>query len=416
MKKVFLFLLILILLFGGYLFCNYMFGNKIPVLDIEESVAIVDELIVYGTHLNLHGNIDNNADLDLVLYNGEFIAENINIDNGEFYLSDKINEGIYLEDIPRGDYYLFLREKVTSEKNKDTYKYSSISNSTKYKETKYFTSRSLNNMIVINSEESYPTMMIHVSENKNSNIYDIVIDPGHGGMDSGSNKNGYKESDMTLKIANKLRKKLEDDGFKVKLTHETGDLTTNEVLDEYGKHGRAVIPYEVHAKYVLSIHMNSNKSPNVNGLEVYTAENINYDLAKLLVKNITEKTGIKYSGNQINKIDNSIYTRNFTETDIAEAKKEKESKNLVPYDITTKSNYYYMIRETGGIMTGAYVDDRNSSISANPYIDSNVGSETYLLELGYLSNRSDLDNMLNKMDLYVEAMAISLESQFKTNE
>lgn len=415
MKKFLLFLLIIMLIFGGYLLYDYKFSNKIPILDIEESIAEVDELTIYGTHLNLHGKIDNDSSLDLVLYNGEFISVDISIDNGDFKLSDKINEGLCLEDIPRGDYYLFLRKKETENKEKNHYKYYAISNKTDYEETIYYTSSNLNNKVILNSEETYPTMMMHITENKEKNIFDIVIDPGHGGMDSGTIKNGYKESDLTMQIASKLKEKLQSDGYKVKLTREKDQLTTNETLNEYGKHGRAVIPYEVHAKYLLSIHMNSNNSSNVNGLEVYTADNINYDFAKLLVKNITEKTGLGYSSNSINKKDNSIYTRNFTEDEIESAKAEKEKKNLKPYDITIKSNYYYMIRETGGIMTGAYVDDRNSNISGNPYLNSNVGAESYLLELGYLSNKNNLDNMLNKMDLYVDAIATSLESQFKVN-
>ena len=74
-----------------------------------------------------------------------------------------------------------------------------------------------------------------------------------------------------------------------------------------------------------------------------------------------------------------------------------------------------MIRETGGIITGAYVDDRNSKIVGNPYIKSNVGCETYLLELGYLSNMNDLNNMITNIDKYVEGIAISIKSLYDDN-
>ena len=50
-----------------------------------------------------------------------------------------------------------------------------------------------------------------------------------------------------------------------------------------------------------------------------------------------------------------------------------------------------MIREIGGIITGAYIDDRNKeTVGYNPYYKSNVGVEGYLLELGYLTNSNDL--------------------------
>ena len=79
MKKVLLFLLILMLGFGGYLFYNYKFNDKIPVLEIEEMVGEINKLTIYGTHLNLSGKIDTSEELDLVLYNGEFMSYKIKI-------------------------------------------------------------------------------------------------------------------------------------------------------------------------------------------------------------------------------------------------------------------------------------------------------------------------------------------------
>lgn len=413
MKKFLLVILILLLGFGGYLLYINKFKEKIPKLEIQEETINIDELYIYGTHLNLHGNTVQGDGLQLVLYNGEFKEISININDDEFNLSDKVNDGLYLEDIARGDYYLFLRTKETSDEDKVNYKYYALKNNTDYKETTYYTFSSTNNKIIINSEESYPTMMMHVKENTDDNVYDIVIDPGHGGMDSGANKNGYYESELTMELADLLYEKLKETGMKVKLTREDGELTKNEKLPEYGVHGRAVIPYEVKAKYVFSIHFNSNYYSSINGLEVYTADNINYDLAKNLVKNITETTGIGYSSNKISKVMNGIYTRTFTESEIESSSKENEEKGRVPYDITTKSNYYYIIRETGGIVTGAYVDNRNEEIKANPYVKSNVGSETYLLELGYISNNTDLDNLLNNMDKYAEGIVKSITPLYK---
>lgn len=413
MKKFLLVILILLLGFGGYLLYINKFKEKIPKLEIQEETINIDELYIYGTHLNLHGNTVQGDGLQLVLYNGEFKEISININDDEFNLSDKVNDGLYLEDIARGDYYLFLRTKETSNDDKVNYKYYALKNNTDYKETTYYTFSNTNNKIIINSEESYPTMMMHVKENTDDNVYDIVIDPGHGGMDSGANKNGYYESELTMELADLLYKKLKETGMKVKLTREDGELTKNEKLPEYGVHGRAVIPYEVKAKYVFSIHFNSNYYSSINGLEVYTADNINYDLAKNLVKNITETTGIGYSSNKISKVMNGIYTRTFTESEIESSSKENEEKGRVPYDITTKSNYYYIIRETGGIVTGAYVDNRNEEIKANPYVKSNVGSETYLLELGYISNNTDLDNLLNNMDKYAEGIVKSITPLYK---
>jgi len=411
-KKFLLVLLILMLLFGGYLLYNNKFEEKIPVLELEEEVINIDELFIYGTHLNIHGNTVNDSNLKLVLYNGEFIEKDINIIDNSFNLSDYVNDGLYLDDIPVGNYYMFLRSESLNEEDETVYKYYALNNTTDYKETIYYTFSNFNNKIVINSEDSYPTMMMNISENKDNDIYDIVIDPGHGGIDGGAGNNGYSESDFTLKIANKLKKKLEEYGFRVKLTHEEGQLSMSEKLKDYGVNGRASIPYEVNAKYLFSIHMNSNYYEYVNGLEIYTAANINYDFSKLLASNIIKSANINYSSNMINRMYDGIYTRTFTESDIADSLKDYEKDKINAYDITTKSNYYYIIRETGGIVTGAYVDDRNDEIVGNPYVLSNVGTEAYLLELGYISNKNNLNNMINNMDKYVEGIFNSISTLY----
>ncbi|MBQ2873362.1 MAG: N-acetylmuramoyl-L-alanine amidase [Bacilli bacterium] len=415
MKKFLAVLGILFLAFCGFIVYDTYFKDKIPVLTMEEELVNVDNLYIYGTHLNIEGSYSFTDTPELVLYNGEFISYKLNNLEGKFNVSELVNDGIYLDEIPTGDYYLFLRTTYTKDEE-EKYKYYSLKNNSEYQTTTYYTMSSYDKKIVIDNEESYPTMMMHVSDNNDDNVYDIVIDPGHGGMDGGASKNGYKETDFTLDIANKLKAKLTDYGFTVKLTHEEGQLSSNDRLEEYGVHGRAVIPREVNAKYMFSIHLNSNNSAYVSGLEVYTAKNINYDFAKLLVNNITTKSGLGYSNNKVNKVFNSIYTRNFTENDIKSSLEGYEKNNLEAYDITTNSNYYYIIRETGGIVTGAYVDDRNASIIANPYVNSNVGTETYLLELGYLSNQSNLNNMINNMNKYVDGIADSIKTLYKTSK
>ena len=414
MKKFLILIVIVFFIFCGFIVYDTYYKEDIPVLIIEDKKIVIDNIYIYGTHLNLEGNYDLIDKAELVLYDGEFISYDINISDNRFNLSNMINDGLYLDDIPNGDYYLFFRVSYI-DGDEEKYKYYSLTNSTEYLETSYYTMSNYNKKIVINNEESYPTMMMHVENNNNDEIYDIIIDPGHGGMDGGASKNGYKETDFTMKLATKLKHKLNEYGFKVKLTYEEGQLTNNEKLEEYGVHGRAVIPREVNAKYLFSLHLNSSSYSSVSGLEVYTAKNINYNFTKLLVNNITNLTGLGYSNNKINKIDNGIYSRNFNQDDIDSSIKEYNNKNLNPYNITTKSNYYYMIRETGGIVTGAYVDNRNSKILGNPYVYSNVGTEAYLLELGYISNKNDLDNMINNMDKYIEAMAISIRTLYTDN-
>lgn len=422
MKKIFLLIFILVIILGGYIvYDNYLKEKPIPKLEIEEEKFLVNKYYTYGTHLNIEGNISLNDNLSLVLYNGEFIFVELRKNDNQFVISDYVNDGLYLDDISVGKYYLFVASKYTDTEGEERYKYYALENTTDYDETVYYTMSNYNKKIVINSEEEYPTMEMIVTENNDKEIYDIVIDPGHGGMDGGASSGGYSEKDFTMDVADKVKSELEKRNVKAKLTRGKDTLTKNDLLEEYGVHGRAVISSEVHAKYLFSIHMNSNPYGSVSGLEVYTSKNINYDLAKVLVDNIINKTGLQYSANKQNKMFNSIYSRNFTEADIKESLAGYEKKGINPYDVTTKSNYYYMIRETGGIITGAYVDGRNedlekNAIPGNPYYKSNTGTETYLLELGYITSTNDRNNMINNMDKYVDAIVESFMSIYKIEE
>lgn len=419
MKKIIALVFVLILGIFGFVYYNQM-KDRVKPLDIEEEKVEVDKYYIYGTTLNLHGTIKlkNYQEIKLTLYNGEFKDYDViyNDEDNSIILSEEINDGLYLDNIEIGNYPMFLKVKYKNldDKIKDEYiyKYYVLDNKTEYNDIKYYTISNYNKEILINSDNNYNTMMLNITTSKNDKVYDIVIDPGHGGMDSGACSGNDCESDYTLMIAEKLKTKLEDAGLKVKLTREKDSLTKNEMLEEYGQGGRAVISHEVYAKYTFSIHINSNSAGYVRGLEIYLPANINYDFASNIVENILNNTGSTISSNKINRVKEALYSKNFTASDIENDKNKKISKGYKPYDITENSNYFYMIRETGGIVTGAYVDDRNPDLGpSNPYYNSNVGSETYLIEYGYITNEEDLNIIINEQDKYTEAIANAIKSE-----
>ena len=424
MKKLIkvVFILLILVLLGYFIYVNYI-KEVIPKKETEEELASISEYFIYGNHLNIKGSLEitdkNYQSIVLTLYNGKDkdIKVNTEIEDNKinFNTFKYINEGIYLDDLERGTYYLFLKLTYENpeEQEKPIEKYYILKNETNYKETAYYTLSKYNNKVLINSQNDYGTISFNIEENKtNDDIYDITIDPGHGGMDGGGSSGDYKETDFTMDISKKIKSNLEEAGLKVKLTHEEDELTKNDILDEYNEHGRAVIPNEVKSKYTFSIHINKNISSQVRGIEVYTADNINYDLAKSLAENITTETELDYSSNKLYKVYNGVYTHNFTEQEISSSLKGYEEKNRVPYNVTTNSNYLYMIRETGGYMTGAYVDDSNpDSVGVNPYYNSNIGNESYLLEIGYISNSKDLEILLKSKEKVADAISEAIKAE-----
>ena len=70
--------------------------------------------------------------------------------------------------------------------------------------------------------------------------------------------------------------------------------------------------------------------------------------------------------------------------------------------------YLFIIREIGGIATGAYVNGSNSNYSENIYRNSNVGVEGYLIELVYINVDEDLRNILRNREMYMKAITDSI--------
>lgn len=411
MKK-FIFIIILVI------FCYfYFFYNKkdiyILLNDVENDYVSVNKYYVYGNHLNMSGsisNISNANDVKLVLksINNEISYDiNYSLDDSvlDFHVSNFINDGIYLDDIPVEDYFMFL--KIS---NGDSYKYYSLRNDTNYNDINYYTitQNGVNNLININfsdkNDKDY--MMFSVNNSDDNNYYDVVIDAGHGGIDPGASYSDYNEADITLDYAISLKESLEELGLKVKLTR-----TDDSYIDSYGYGSRTSIPHEVKAKYVFSIHLNSCEDINYGGVEIYSPNGANLEFASSLASNIVKNAKTSYSRNESFKISDGVYVRTFTKSDIKESVSSAKNKGYNPYPITNDTTYYFMIRETGGIVTNAYVDGRNKDYSKNDYYDSNVGVEAYLLELGYINYKKDLNNLLLNKEGYVNGITNALREE-----
>lgn len=91
----------------------------------------------------------------------------------------------------------------------------------------------------------------------------VVIDPGHGGKDSGApGLGGLLEKDVVLPISTKLARILEQNGIQVVLTRDADFFVELQ--------GRVDIAKRVNATLFVSIHANAvDNRPDVNGLEVY---------------------------------------------------------------------------------------------------------------------------------------------------
>ncbi len=126
----------------------------------------------------------------------------------------------------------------------------------------------------------------------------IVLDPGHGGKDSGAVNGKIYESDVVLKIAKYLKEYLNKyENVKVILTHE--GLPSNKELSVFE---RAIIARENKADILISLHINSALG-TAEGAEIYVTANTSLEkynknttlLANKILKNLGD-LGIKSRG------------------------------------------------------------------------------------------------------------------------
>ena len=90
----------------------------------------------------------------------------------------------------------------------------------------------------------------------------IVIDPGHGGEDTGAvGDNGLSERDLTLAVALRLADELRSRGHAVRLTRDGND---GRALSD-----RTALANRLEAKLFVSLHANASTFSSVTGAETY---------------------------------------------------------------------------------------------------------------------------------------------------
>jgi N-acetylmuramoyl-L-alanine amidase len=95
----------------------------------------------------------------------------------------------------------------------------------------------------------------------------VVLDPGHGGHDSGAADNGLREKDIVLDIALRVGNLLESRGATIEYTRNT------DVFIQLSD--RANIANDCNADYFVSLHANSADSSAASGFESFIYSGVN---------------------------------------------------------------------------------------------------------------------------------------------
>jgi N-acetylmuramoyl-L-alanine amidase len=125
----------------------------------------------------------------------------------------------------------------------------------------------------------------------------IVLDPGHGGKDTGAMGTQLVEKDVTLDIALKLRALLVQQGFNVLMTR----TTDRECLGYEGTavaelQCRADVANKNHASLFVSLHVNADYASWPHGISTYWYKAIDLPLAVTLQRYLGTETGFANRG------------------------------------------------------------------------------------------------------------------------
>jgi len=196
----------------------------------------------------------------------------------------------------------------------------------------------------------------------------IVVDPGHGGHDTGTvGPGGLMEKDLVLKLAKELKRLLED-----KLSAEVVLTRSDDVF--VSLEDRTRIANESEADLFISLHANSSRSRNVSGVETYFLDFARTDEARELAarENATSERNIRDLQNLIEKI--------------ALADRQEESKEFASI---VQKNLYTGARKV-------IPASKNRGVRSAPFIVL-IGARmpSILAEVSFLSNPRD-ERALNK--------------------
>ena len=213
--------------------------------------------------------------------------------------------------------------------------------------------------------------------------YTIVVDPGHGGHDSGARGNGYNEKDIALQVATRLANNLRQD-YNVIMTRDSDFFVP---LDT-----RAKIGNDANADFFISIHLNSGSSSSANGTEVFYFSKKDQGSYAAQVAKFENKVDGSYG---------DVPFSDFILNDIFYKKNQKTSQAIA------ESVLNNLINTTGLRRRGVF--------GANFAVLRGSNSPSILVELGFMNNYSDLSQYLTPdgQERAANAIGSAIRSYFR---
>jgi N-acetylmuramoyl-L-alanine amidase len=203
----------------------------------------------------------------------------------------------------------------------------------------------------------------------------IVLDPGHGGMDSGASKRGTVEKDVVLSFAHVLREQLEATGrYKVLMTRDKDIFIELDERLAYAERNKASLFIAIHADYA---------GTKAHGATIFSLRD---GVAKDLARSATNKAGDKV----------------LSESDVNTVKQASGDVDAVRNILTDLAERdVQLTRERSSVFAKTVIENMGESTDMRHEPDQQAAFRvlktaqfpSVLIELGYVSNRDDADNL-----------------------
>lgn len=249
---------------------------------------------------------------------------------------------------------------------------------------KDFASTSLAKLFIEKYKVTKPEIRVAIPPPGVYTIKKIVIDPGHGGKDPGAiGQFGLVEKDITLDIARRLKRYLENSDTKVILTRDDDRFIS---LWE-----RANIANREDADFFISIHANAFRSKQIKGFEVYYLSEAIDDNARAVAA--AENASLRYEKSSFGN------------------RKPSSVLEATLWDIEYTENRQESIELAERIAGRTYekLDTKNRGVkAARFYVLKGAKMPSVLIEVGFISNRQEARKLISSE--YREASAKAIAS------
>jgi N-acetylmuramoyl-L-alanine amidase len=224
----------------------------------------------------------------------------------------------------------------------------------------------------------------------------IVIDPGHGGHDSGAQKFGTVEKDVVLAFSLKLRDKLLATGrYRVLMTRETDVFVELDDRREFGDKHNAALFIAVHADYAGS---------NARGATIYSPrDSIFTSMQRVAKREATEKV---LSEREMDQIRRTGGDTNAIASILGSLAEREIEANRDRTNLFSRSALEFMSSSTP-IMN-------NPEREANFRVLQSAKTPSVLIELAFVTNAEDARNLRSDSwrDRVTNSLMTAIENYF----